>query len=173
MPQTKSFWEHPVEVLEEALSLKKQIASLQSKLGSLFGGDEPSVPTSVPTSSRGGKRTFSAASRLKMAAAQRARWAKRSGGSATESAPAPAASSTGAKKGGKRTMSPEARARIAEAQRARWAKTKGTASFSGASASSAAAPAKSGRRKKRTISAEGRARIAEAARRRWAREKGK
>jgi len=56
------------------------------------------------------RRTFSAATRLKMAAAQRARWAK--------------AKPTQAMKPARRRMSRAARKRIAAAQRARWAKVK-------------------------------------------------
>jgi hypothetical protein len=52
------------------------------------------------------KRKVSARSRAKMAAAQRARWAKRASGKAKP----------------KRTMSASARRKIAAAQRARWAK---------------------------------------------------
>ena len=66
---------------------------------------------------RKGKR--SAASRAKMAAAQKARWAKKRGDA---SAPVKAVVNGAKKK--KRTMSPEARARIAAAQKARWAKQK-------------------------------------------------
>lgn len=63
----------------------------------------------------GRKGNRSAAARAKMAAAQKARWAKMKGGA---SADTPKASKK------KRTMSPEARAKIAAAQRARWAKAK-------------------------------------------------
>jgi hypothetical protein len=63
------------------------------------------------------KRITSAASRRKMARAQKARWARAGKGSqpataVTRSAPA------------KRTMSASARRKIAAAQRARWAKVK-------------------------------------------------
>jgi 16S rRNA G1207 methylase RsmC len=56
------------------------------------------------------KRTISAAGRKRIAAAQRARWAKIKGQRV----------STSARKG--RTMSPAARKRIVAAQKARWAK---------------------------------------------------
>ena len=55
------------------------------------------------------KRTISAAGRKRIAAAQRARWAKQKSGQAEKP---------------KRTMSASARRKIAVAQRARWAKTK-------------------------------------------------
>jgi len=56
-------------------------------------------------------RTISAAGRARIAAAQRARWAKSKGQKIV---------SIGARKG--RTMSPAARKRIVAAQKARWAK---------------------------------------------------
>jgi len=62
-------------------------------------------------------RIISAASRRKMAEAQRARWAKAGSGSQ------PAKAMTGAAPA-KRTMSASTRRKIAAAQRARWAKVK-------------------------------------------------
>jgi hypothetical protein len=71
--------------------------------------------------------------RERIAAAQRARWAKQKGGngSAEGAAKGAAAQSKSESKvagkqktQGKRTMSPEARAKIAEAARRRWAKQK-------------------------------------------------
>ena len=61
-------------------------------------------------------RIVSAASRRKMAQAQKARWARHRSGSqpATKTSSAPV----------KRTMSASARRKIAAAQRARWAKVK-------------------------------------------------
>jgi hypothetical protein len=64
-------------------------------------------PTTGNTRTKG-KRTVSLAARRRMAAAQKARWAK------AKSAPKPTP----------RTMSPSARRKIAAAQRARWAKLK-------------------------------------------------
>jgi hypothetical protein len=64
---------------------------------------------------RAGKRTLSVAARARIAAAQRARWAKvKAGKSQGVNTTATA----------KRTMSAAARKRIAAAQRARWAKVK-------------------------------------------------
>ena len=60
----------------------------------------------------GTRRTMSAAGRAKIAAAQRARWAKVKGKSGTSTMPK------------KPTMSVAARKRIAAAQRARWAKVR-------------------------------------------------
>jgi hypothetical protein len=63
------------------------------------------------------RRTMSASARKKIAAAQRARWAKVKG----QQKVVPIAKSS---KPRKRTMSPSARRKIAAAQRARWAKLK-------------------------------------------------
>jgi len=63
--------------------------------------------------------------REKIAAAQRARWAKAKGSSASGSSTAVVQSEPASKRrGAKRTISPEARARMAEAARQRWAKLK-------------------------------------------------
>ena len=89
-----------VEKLDQAISV---IESLN--------GSESSHQTSQP------KRTISAASRRKMALAQKARWAN----ARKESQPAAAGS---VHKDGRHAMSASARRRIAAAQRARWAKLK-------------------------------------------------
>jgi hypothetical protein len=62
------------------------------------------------------KRIISAASRRKMALAQKARWARAGKGSH------PAKEATGSTHGKGHTMSASARRKIAVAQRARWAK---------------------------------------------------
>src|SRR4051812_28523670 len=82
MPPTTSFWEHPIDKLEEALSIRKQIAALQDKLSGLFGSDDGEAPKAKATGStgkKGGKRTMSAEAKERIAAAQRARWAKSKG----------------------------------------------------------------------------------------------
>jgi hypothetical protein len=133
-----SFWDHPIDKLEEALNLKKQIHALQTKLSSMFGGDEEettpapakrgpgrprksesqvAAPASKPA--KRGRKPFSAESRAKMAAAQRARWAGKSGTGTVVSGPSPKRPKTG-----KRTVSPEVRARLAAAMKARWAAAK-------------------------------------------------
>jgi len=87
--------------LRRAASIKEQIDTLENELGNILGG----------TSGTGsGKRTMSASARARIAAAQKARWAKVKGGSAS-GAP-------------KRKMSAAARAKIAAAAKARWAKAK-------------------------------------------------
>jgi hypothetical protein len=160
MPPTTSFWEHPLEKLEEALHIRKQIAALEDKLRSMFGGKSDGVirsSSALTKDPRNGKR--SAAVRAKMAAAQRARWAKSKGETSTPVVP---------KKKGKRTMSPEAKAKIAAAQKERWAKVKGArASTSAAKIETKAPKAK----KKRNITPEGRAKMLAAVKRRWAKAK--
>lgn len=152
MSQSNSFWNHPIERLEEALSLRKQIAALQDKLSGLFGSDDDKAETTSATPQKRGKRTMSAATIAKMRASQQARWAKKGGSSLAIVA--------SAKPNGKRAMSPEAREKIAAAQRARWAKTKESSS---APAKAAKAPKKKG-----GISPEGRAKLAAAMKARWA-----
>lgn len=66
------------------------------------------------------KRIISAASRRKMALAQKARWAKLKKGST----PAVVAAKTTGSTPLKRTMSASARRKIAAAQKARWAKVR-------------------------------------------------
>ena len=114
---SKSFWDHPIEKIEEALSIRKQIAALQDTLSDLFGSEDKPA-TTRKTSPRKGKRTMSAATIAKMRASQQARWAKKRAMSPA-SAKAPAAAP---KK--KRKLSPEGRARIVAALKARWAKKK-------------------------------------------------
>lgn len=68
------------EKLKRAIQLAEQIKGLQAELNQLIGslGDESvqliSVETTVKTPRK--KRTMSAAARERIAAAQRARWAK-------------------------------------------------------------------------------------------------
>jgi len=83
----------------ERSRLTAQLERLNNALSSLNG-----------TGNRGTSRTISAAGRARIAAAQRARWAKIKGRKVIPIA------------AGKRKMSPAARRRIAAAQKARWAK---------------------------------------------------
>ena len=120
MTKSKSFWEHPIDKLEEALSIRKQIAALQEKLRSLFGSAEGEASSTARRGGKPGKRTMSPEARARIAAAQRARWAKSKG--QTISAPASAIGKPA--KARKRTLSPEARAKMAAAARKRWAAKK-------------------------------------------------
>ena len=87
------------------------------KLGQAISGIESLRGSGSSHQTSQPKRTVSAASRRKMALAQKARWAN----ARKESQPATAVGSV-RKKG--HTMSASARRRIAAAQRARWAKLK-------------------------------------------------
>jgi hypothetical protein len=91
--------------LRHIANLKEKIDSLQDELARMVGGTAPGPRR---------KSGMSAAGRARIAAAQRARWAKFHGSKKTEK--------TGPKS--KRTLSAAARAKIAAAARARWAKAK-------------------------------------------------
>ncbi|HWC18752.1 MAG TPA: hypothetical protein VG498_17205 [Terriglobales bacterium] len=67
---------------------------------------------------------MSAEARQRIAAAQRARWARQKGQSTVATKSPVTSISTGARRGPRR-LSAAARARIAAAQRARWAKVRG------------------------------------------------
>jgi hypothetical protein len=82
----------------------RHIDAALSVLGKLNGSTNHSAP----------RRTISASGRRRIAAAQRARWAKVKSQNVVSIATKP----------GKRTMSASARRKIAAAQRARWAKVK-------------------------------------------------
>jgi hypothetical protein len=168
MSQSKSFWDHPIATIEEALSLKKQIAALQEKLGSLFGSDDGEKPKTKTISKKGGKRTMSVEARERIAAAQRARWAKSKGTPTVAPKTATKAAATPKKEG----LSPEGRAKLAAAMKARWAARKKGAPALNAPAKSAAVANKPAQKAKRNISPEARAKMAEAAKKRWAKVKG-
>jgi hypothetical protein len=127
-----SFWEYPIATIEKALSIRKEIEALQESLSKIYDGstDHASpAPTAkvakVAKAAKAGKAVDgrkgkrSAAARAKMAAAQKARWAKKRGTMTV--APLETPVKTGRKR---KVMSPEARAKIAAAQRARWARQK-------------------------------------------------
>ena len=115
--------------LHRAVAIQEQIEKLQNELASVLNGQETInglMPVTV-TKGRGrkakGKRTMSPEARERIAAAQRARWAKSKGGVTDNTSEA--SSATKAPKRGKKKrqqMSPEARDRIVAAQKARWAK---------------------------------------------------
>jgi len=105
-----------VEKLDTAISA---IESLNGS-GTLGKVSQPTGITSASASPSAPKRFISKASRLKMARAQRARWAR----ARKESQPVlvSATTKTTGSAPVKRTMSPAARKKIAAFQRARWAK---------------------------------------------------
>ncbi|MBI3875159.1 MAG: hypothetical protein HY300_04205 [Verrucomicrobia bacterium] len=99
-------------------SLVQERTQIESRLEEINRALSQGEPTATPSSGASPyrKRMISAAGRARIAAAQKARWAKIKAGNKQSSKPA-------AKKA-KRTLSAGARAKIAAAQRARWAKVK-------------------------------------------------
>jgi hypothetical protein len=166
MNQIRSLSDLTVTELRKVLQIKEQIATLENELTKVIGSSASAAPAAKPVKlgrppgkgKRGGRRKMGPEARARIAAAQRARWAKTRGETIAVAAPTPG------KRGGRRKMSPEARARIGAAHRARWA-----ASRAGKPAK-AAAPAKpAGKRGgRRKMSPEARERIAAAQRARWA-----
>jgi hypothetical protein len=115
--------------LKRAIEIAEKIESLQAQLAALVGGTSapksvastPAAPVAVK-SRRGGKRSLSPEARARIAAAQRARWAKTRG---TAKPAAPAAAPKAAKPAKKtRKLTPAGRARLAAAMKARWAARK-------------------------------------------------
>jgi hypothetical protein len=90
-----------LEQLEEAVVLRRKIDLLEKRFGALFGTVSPS--SAIQRS----RHRMSAATRAKIAAAQRARWARVKG---TVSKP-------GKKKGG---LTPAGRKRLSQLMKARW-----------------------------------------------------
>src|SRR5688500_17567731 len=119
MPTSIPFWDHPIDKLEEGLSIRKQISALQNKVRSLFGEHPPSLAAIPTRGGKRGKRTMSPEARERIAAAQRDRWAKMKNTSAgPATAVALKSSATPKKKGG---LSPEGRASLSAKMKARWA----------------------------------------------------
>ena len=98
-----------IEDLKRAVEIREEIDSLRAQLNKILGGEIP-LPK-APKGKRG--RKVSAAGRARMAAAQKARWAKVHG-AAVVAAPVKA----------KRKMSAAGRAAISAAAKARWRKAK-------------------------------------------------
>jgi hypothetical protein len=92
-------------VLHRAVEIKETIASLTHELTTLLHGS--------PATKTVKRRKMSAAERARVAAAQKARWAKVKAGKPPAKAPAK-----------KSKMSAAARAKIGAAQKARWARVK-------------------------------------------------
>ena len=104
--------------LRMAADLKEQIEALEQELGQIVGSSTTTAAPAAPAEPKI-KRKRSAAVKAKMAAAQRARWAKLKG----TKLPVKTLPVKPVKKA-KRTMSPAARARISLLAKARWAKAK-------------------------------------------------
>jgi hypothetical protein len=94
--------------LRRAANIKDKIQTLENELGKILGSSIKSVAAAAPKK----RRKMSAAGRAKIAAGQKARWAKAKGQKMKQSQPK------------KRKMSAAARAKISAAAKARWAKVK-------------------------------------------------
>ena len=116
-----------IDQLKRAITISEQIQSLEAELASILGASaKVSAPAKVAAAAVKtvkSKRGLSAEGRARIAAAQKARWAKAKGSTETAAAPAAAPKKAGKRKG-KRNLSPEARARIVAAVKRRWAKAK-------------------------------------------------
>ena len=97
-----------VRQLKRAAAIKEQIEDLNRELGTILGAPARSGGSSTS------KRTMSAAAKKRIAAAQRARWAKLQGNKAAGRS----VKRTGTAK--KKTMSPAARAKLSAKLKAYW-----------------------------------------------------
>jgi hypothetical protein len=105
-----------LKLQQRLINEKSRIEARLTAINKVLGGDVSAVnPVPSATSKRGGARKFSAATKAKMAAAQKARWAKLKGKAAVVAAADPAPKK-------KRKMSAAGRAAIIAATKARWAK---------------------------------------------------
>jgi hypothetical protein len=93
-----------VEALQEAVSIRRQIDTLQNRLSSILAGSR-----ARPATSRAVRRPMPAATRAKLAAAAKARWARIKG--QKKATPV-------VKKGG---ITPAGRKRLSQLMKARWA----------------------------------------------------
>jgi hypothetical protein len=91
------------KALQEAISIRRQIDALEKRLSSILGGSAPK-----PIGPTGG-RYFSSATRAKLSAAAKARWARLKGTTKTAAA---------RKKG---ELTPAGRRRLSQLMKARWA----------------------------------------------------
>ena len=104
--------------LKRSLHLTETIESLQSELHSIYGSITGAIsPTPVKAKGKRKKGGMSAVGRARIAAAQKARWAKVKSSATAK----PAVAAKGKKKS---KMSAKGRAAIVAAQKARWAKVK-------------------------------------------------
>jgi len=114
-----------IEQLKRAIAISEQIQKLEAELASILGSSASlSISTTVEAvAGKPGrrKRGLSAEGRARIAAAQKARWAKSKGDSEME---APEETPKAGKLRKKRNLSPEARERIRAAVKRRWAKAK-------------------------------------------------
>jgi hypothetical protein len=127
--------------LHSIIAIKEQIEALQGQIDSIASGGGEIPSPFAEDAPKNGRRHRSAAVRARMAAAQRARWARVKGTGARASKRA---------KKGKRRLSAAGRAAIIAGTKARWAKVKAA------------------KKKDRRSSPAVRAKLAAAAKARWA-----
>ena len=134
-----------VKDLQEAISIRQQIDNLQRRLSSLLRGAPQRPAPTAPTAATAPRRYFSPTTRAKLAAAARARWARRrgTGGAAP------------AKKKGQ--LTPAGRRKLSQLMKARWAARRKTGGKQKASS-----------RKKGALTPAGRRRLSELMKARWA-----
>src|ERR1700677_1084822 len=104
-----------VEQLRRVVAIKEKIDQLQTKLDAVTDGGTPARTSKIHPVRR--RRTMSRAARARIAAAQRARWAKLKRKRPASHAPSP-------RKKKKRVVDEATRARLATIARARWARVK-------------------------------------------------
>lgn len=100
--------------LRHAADLKEEIESLNQELASILGASAPASAIAPK------KRKVSAAARARMAASQKARWAKINAAKPASRSVTPVATSPIKK----RKMSATAKAKLSASAKARWAKAK-------------------------------------------------
>jgi hypothetical protein len=103
-----------VQTLRKAADLKEKIAGLEKQLAAILGSPTKSAAPKAPKKKGG----MSAAGKAKIAAAQKARWAKVH---AAKAKPA-----TKPVKKARKKMSAAAKAKLSAMAKARWAKAKAT-----------------------------------------------
>jgi len=113
-----------IDQLKQAIAISEQIQKLEAELAALFGSSAkvPSTAKAAPAKAGRRKGGMSPEGRARIAAAQRARWAKAKG--LAVSSPSAPEAKPAKKRKAKRKLSPEARARIVAAVKRRWAKAK-------------------------------------------------
>ena len=119
-----SFANLAVQQLRQAADIKEKIVALENELSQLLGSSAKAAAAPSAVKAPKKKGGMSAAGKAKIAAAQKARWAKINGAkSAVKPAATPAkVVAKPAKK--KFVMSAAAKAKISAAAKARWAKVK-------------------------------------------------
>ena len=144
-----------VKDLQEAISIRQQIDNLQQRLSSLLrGAPQRPASTTSPKGPTATGRFFSPATRAKLAAAARARWARRRGTGAAAPAKSTGAAAPSKKKG---QLTAAGRRKLSLLMKARWAARR-----------KAGGKQKASTRKKGALTPAGRKRLSELMKARWA-----